>query len=157
MTSNMGSTSLVTAFEGGEHSPENLIQQIRPEFEQLFNPALMGRITLIPYLPLQVEALAQIITLKLQRLCRRYQQASEGQIQPSFSKRAINWIAERCQVRQSGARDIDQVLNQHLLPLLAEKVLDNNIASRFKIDSSGQRLILREQKKCNENGRLNAT
>jgi type VI secretion system protein VasG len=146
MTSNLASTSLVAAFEGGEHSPEALSQQIRPEFEQLFSPALMGRMTLIPYLPLQAEALAQIITLKLQRLCLRYQQASEGQMQPSFSKRTVNWIAERCKVRQSGARDIDQVLNQHLLPLLAEKVLENTTAARFKIDSSGQKLVLRAQK-----------
>lgn len=146
MTSNLASTSLMTAVEAGESNPEALCNLIRPEFERVFSPALMGRITLIPYLPLQPETLAQIIELKLHRLCLRYQQASEGKILPTFSKRMVNWVGEHCLVRQSGARDIDQVLNQHLLPQLAARVLQGEVAGAFKIDVSKNALILRAEK-----------
>lgn len=146
MTSNLASASLVAAWERGEHSPDALSQIIRPEFEQVFSPALMGRMTLIPYLPLQPEALTQIISLKLQRLCQRYQQACEGAHQPTFSKRAVAWVAERCKVNQSGARDIDQMLNQHLLPLLAARILQPFPITGFKIDASKQTLLLRNEK-----------
>lgn len=146
MTSNLASDTLVNTYESGEHSPEILSQVIRPEFEKLFSPALMGRMTLIPYLPLQAEALAQIITMKLQRLCVRYQQANEGNKRPLFNKRVIAWIAERCKTWQSGARDIDQVLSQHLLPLLSAELLQSTAGSDFKIDVKKKLLIVQKDK-----------
>lgn len=142
MTSNLASASLVSAWERGEHSPDALSNLIRPEFEQVFSPALMGRMNLIPYLPLQPEALTKIISLKLQRLCQRYQQACEGSFQPTFNKRAVTWVAKRCKVKQSGARDIDQILNQHVLPLLAERISLPTSAASFKIDATKQSLLL---------------
>lgn len=146
MTSNLASALLVNAVEEGECSPDALCRLIRPEFEQVFSPALMGRMTLIPYLPLQPEALAKIIELKLQRLCQRYQRTGEGKVLPKYNKRVVGWVAERCQVKQSGARDIDQVLNQQLLPLLAAQVLDNQGRGELKIDVSKNVLILRAEK-----------
>lgn len=142
MTSNLASATLVAAVDNGECDPETLCQLIRPEFERVFSPALMGRMTFIPYLPLQSDALAQIIHLKLQHLCHRYQQAGDNLPLPEFNSQVVEWVAERCHVRQSGARDIDQVLNQHLLPLLAESVLQRPMASRLNINISEQSLVL---------------
>lgn len=143
LTSNLASASLTAAFEAGEQDIEQLSNLIRPEFEQQFSPALMGRMTLIPYLPLQAEALEKIIALKLQRLCQRYQQTAESDRRLSWSKRVERWIAGRCQVRQSGARNIDQVINQHLLPLLAAWILQPGSSGELKIDVSKNALVLR--------------
>ncbi|WP_256682744.1 hypothetical protein [Buttiauxella agrestis] len=74
----------------------------------------MGRITLIPYLPLQPETLAKIIRIKLDRICQRYHSASLGEVQVSYCENVITWIAALCQMNQSGARDIDQVLTRHM-------------------------------------------
>ncbi|MCX9039111.1 type VI secretion system ATPase TssH [Citrobacter portucalensis] len=142
MTSNLASDVLVRAFENGEHSAEALIQVIRPEFDKVFSPALMGRITLIPYLPLTSEALELIITMKLQRLCQRYQHASKEKQQLTFTNQVVSWIAERCKVRQSGARDIDQMLNEYLLPLLASQVLREAPVTQFRIEVCPQGLTL---------------
>lgn len=142
MTSNLASATLVAAVDNGECDPETLSQLIRPEFERVFSPALMGRMTLIPYLPLQPDALAQIIHLKLQHLCHRYLQAGDNLPLPEFNSQVVEWVAGRCHVRQSGARDIDQILNQHLLPLLAESVLQRPTASRLNINISEQSLVL---------------
>lgn len=146
MTSNLASASITSAWECGEHSPDALSQLIRPELEKVFNPALMGRLRLIPYLPLQPDALAKIISQKFLCLCQRYQRASEESHTPTFTERAVTWVADRCKVKQSGARDIDQILNQHLLPLLSERVLLPSSAATFKIDATKQSLFLRAEK-----------
>ncbi|RJT36263.1 type VI secretion system ATPase TssH [Rahnella woolbedingensis] len=125
MTSNLASGHITAACAAGENSPEKLCELIRPEFERVFRPALMGRITLIPYLPLQPDTLAQIIRLKLGHICQRYDSASLGEIQLSYSESTVAWVAAMCKVNQSGARDIDQVLNQHMLPLLADNLLQD--------------------------------
>ena len=143
MTSNLASAALVTAAESGEHTLDTLRNLIRPECEKVFSMALTARMTLLPYLPLHPQALAQIIELKLQRLCQRYLQASEDNGLPTYSNRVVGWVAERCQVKQSGARDIDQVLNQHLLPLLTAQVLQGETTGAFKIDVSKNQLTLR--------------
>ncbi|WP_237932248.1 type VI secretion system ATPase TssH [Buttiauxella sp. S19-1] len=142
MTSNLASASLVSALENKELNQSELCSLIRPEFDQVFSPALMGRMTLIPYLPLRQEALAQIIELKLQRLCQRYERASESKVTPTWSHQVVTWVAEHCQVKQSGARDIDQVLNQHLLPLLAARKHQNNSENAFTIDVSAGAIVL---------------
>lgn len=143
MTSNLASATLTEACDRGEQSPVTLVQLIRPEFERVFTPALMGRMVLIPYLPLQPETLRKIIDLKLQCLCQRYQQATEGQILPVYTRRVVNWVAERCQVKQSGGRDIDQVLNQHLLPRLAGNIGKRGSSGSLKIDAGKNGITLR--------------
>lgn len=143
MTSNLASASLVAACEHGETSPDALCNIIRPEFEQVFSPSLMGRITLIPYLPLQPNELAQIIELKLTHLCRRYQSATESDLRPGWTPKVVNWVAERCQVSQSGARDIDQILTLHLLPALASQALTESARKKLKIDIRKNKLFLK--------------
>ncbi len=146
MTSNLASETLMATYDSGEISPEALCNAIRPEFERVFSPALMGRMTLTPYLPLSSDAMNTIIGLKLQRLCKRYQKAADASAQPGYSKRAVSWIAERCRVAQSGARDIDQVLNQHLLPLMADSALHGAPGIPLRIDVSKKVLTLRAEK-----------
>lgn len=143
MTSNLASAKITTACTEGEVSPETLCELIRPDFEHIFRPALMGRVTLIPYLPLQAKTLAQIIRLKLNRVCQRYHTASNGNVQLSYSESVVSWVAERCQVNQSGARDIDQVLSLHILPLLADTLLQEKraLAGGLKIGISKDKLM----------------
>lgn len=143
LTSNLASEALVNAWNAGECSPEALCNMIRPEFERVFTPALMARMTLIPYLPLQPDAMAEIITLKLQRLNHRYQRATEGEVSLVWSKRVVNWIAARCQRQQSGARDIDRVLEEYMLPLLATEVLNASVPGVVKILINNNALCLK--------------
>lgn len=143
MTSNLASAKITAACAEGETSPEALCTLIRPEFEHVFRPALMGRVTLIPYLPLQPKTLAQIIRLKLERICQRYHAASNGEVQLSYSESVVSWVAELCQVMQSGARDIDQALNRHILPLLTDTLLQDEkpVRGGLKIGVSKDKLV----------------
>ncbi|MEW7314503.1 type VI secretion system ATPase TssH [Buttiauxella gaviniae] len=143
MTSNLASARITSACMEGEVSPEALCDLIRPEFDHVFRPAFMGRVKLIPYLPLQAKTLAQIIRLKLDRICQRYHSVSNDEAQLSYSESVVAWVAKLCEVNQSGARDIDQVLNQHILPLLADNLLQekSTITGNLKIGISKDKLV----------------
>ncbi|EAY3718208.1 AAA family ATPase, partial [Salmonella enterica] len=141
MTSNIASTQLVSAFENGIHEPEMLRSIIRPEFEKALSPALMGRIVLIPFFPLQPETLELIVEKKLQQLCDRYQKAAKCRELPVWSGRVISWLAEHCELKQSGARDIDHVINQHLLPLITKSICQNSNSGTLTIDVDNNKLV----------------
>ena len=144
MTSNLASAQIITSCAAGESSPEVLCDLIRPEFERVFRPALMGRIKLIPYLPLLPKTLAQIIRLKLNNICKRYLSASNNMVHLIYSDSVVTWVSKRCQVNQSGARDIDQMLSQHILPVLADKLLqeDKAITGTMRISISKDKLVV---------------
>lgn len=133
LTSNLAGELIMKTWNTGECSLDQLDNIIRPEFERIFTPALMGRMTLIPYLPLQQEELEEIIILKLKKFDLRYQQATNDLVSLTWSKRVIHWIAERCQRQQSGARDIDRILQENILPLLATQVLKDIIPGEIQI------------------------
>ncbi|MFP2505024.1 type VI secretion system ATPase TssH [Buttiauxella gaviniae] len=128
LTSNLASEQIMAACEQKVMTREALCTLIRPEFDRVFRPALMGRVQLIPYLPLQGAALQQIIRLKLDSLIKRVN-ATDIDRQLSFSPKVVELIAEHCLVAQSGARDIDAVINSLLMPKLAEMILENASAA----------------------------
>lgn len=150
MTSNLGSAQIVTSCAAGESSHEVLCELIRPEFERVFRPALMGRIKLIPYFPLEPKTLAKIIRLKLNNICKRYLSASNNMVNLIYSDSVVTWISKRCQINQSGARDIDQMLSQHILPVLADKLLQED-----KVTAGTMRISIKKDKvtmwRSNEN------
>ncbi|MCE0798978.1 type VI secretion system ATPase TssH [Buttiauxella sp. S04-F03] len=125
LTSNLASEQIMTACEQKEMTSEALCALIRPEFDRVFRPALMGRVQLIPYLPIQGESLQQIIRLKLDKVGKRVA-AANGESQLKYQPKVVAFIAEHCLVAQSGARDIDAVINKLLMPLLADILLDNS-------------------------------
>jgi type VI secretion system protein VasG len=55
----------------------------------------------------------------------------------------VIWVAGLCLESQSGARDIDKVLNQHILPLLADTLLHEEkvLKSSLKIGVSKNKLV----------------
>jgi type VI secretion system protein VasG len=79
----------------------------------------MGRIQLIAYRPILGESLQRIIRLKIDKVAKRFTAASLGTLQFKYNARVVSWLAAHCLVAQSGARDIDAVLNKLLLPKLS--------------------------------------
>lgn len=145
MTSNLGSFPLMEVARDETNNYKKLCDLIRPECEKVLSPALMGRLTLIPYVALTSSILSEIAQLKIHKLCLRFSQIKDGNIYPAVSKKVIPWILEMCHVKQSGARDVEHVLNDSLLPLLSKHMLSGN-AQPFTIDVSNSKLILRKSK-----------
>ncbi|MFV8797448.1 AAA family ATPase, partial [Yersinia sp. LJYL362] len=123
LTSNLASDRIMSACGAGEITHDGFVELIRPEFDRHFRPAFMGRLRLIPYLPVVADTLASIIKLKLNKICERFSRAAGYESRLTYSDKVVKFFASRCRVEQSGAREIDSVLNRELLPLLTERLL----------------------------------
>ncbi len=102
-------------------SPKGLIEAIKPEMNKIFKPAFLGRMVLIPYYPVRDEALKQIIRLKLGKIQRRL--LENHKIKLTYDDAFLEAVAARCTEVESGARNVDNILTNSLLPDISRKIL----------------------------------
>ncbi|WP_292934076.1 type VI secretion system ATPase TssH [Noviherbaspirillum sp.] len=125
LTSNVASQSIMQACLNKSvdelPSAENLAEAIRPQLYKAFKPAFLGRMKVIPYYPLPDPTLAEIICLKLDRIKQRVQLNHKAKL--SFSSEVVDSVLARCTEVDSGARNVDHILNGTMLPQIAETVL----------------------------------
>ncbi|NQD94978.1 type VI secretion system ATPase TssH, partial [Pseudomonas sp. CrR25] len=122
MTSNLASERIASLCQGGQRpAADDLEQAIRPILSQHFKPALLGRMRVVPYYPIDGELLNQLVGLKLARFAERLQQRH---LQFSYTPALLENLAERCSHGDSGARLIDHLIDQHLQPLVVDRLLD---------------------------------
>ena len=95
---------------------------IRPILSKHFKPALLGRMEIVPFYPLAGEFLKSIIRLKLKKVVGRMQDSHRMRL--DVDDKVVDLIAARCQDPDSGARVIDHIVNQNLLPLLSTRLLE---------------------------------
>ncbi|MDJ0838741.1 MAG: type VI secretion system ATPase TssH [Acidobacteriota bacterium] len=122
MTSNLGS-AVLEEMCGEEPWPEvgELLEAIRPELNRFLKPALLARMTVIPYTPISEAVMKRIVGLKLRKVARRLKENHNIHLKADPS--LINSISDRCRLVEAGARNIDQILNGELLPQIAEEIL----------------------------------
>jgi type VI secretion system protein VasG len=122
MTSNLASERIASLCAGGERpAAEDLELAIRPQLSQHFKPALLGRMRVVPYYPMDGDLLRQLVGLKLARFGERL---ARRQLAFSHSDGLVEHLAERCTHGDSGARLIDHLIDQHLQPLVVDRLLD---------------------------------
>lgn len=125
LTSNVGSATMMQACLNKEAeempSPEELEAAIRPQLVKAFKPAFLGRLKVVPYYPLGDDVLASIITLKLDRIGQRV--AANHKATFHYDDTLVEAVLARCTEVDSGARNVDNILNGTLLPEVAEAVL----------------------------------
>ena len=88
---------------------------------KIFKPAFLGRMVLIPYYPVRDEALKQIIRLKLGKIQRRLKE--NHKITLTYDDAFLEAVASRCTEVESGARNVDNILTNSLLPDISRKIL----------------------------------
>jgi type VI secretion system protein VasG len=123
LTSNAATDTLMKLTADPETMPESevLATAIKPELNKIFKPAFLGRMLIVPYLPIRDEALKQIIRLKIGKIQRRLQE-THG-ISFEFDELLLDEIAKRCTEVESGARNVDNILSNTLLPELSRQLL----------------------------------
>jgi type VI secretion system protein VasG len=123
MTSNAGSDTIAALCADPETSPDagGLAEALRPELLKLFKPAFLGRVTLVPYFPLGDEVLRQIVRLQLDRIGSRVAETYKARF--SYASELVDAITARCREVETGARNIDHILNRGLLPELSKQAL----------------------------------
>jgi type VI secretion system protein VasG len=102
-------------------SSNGLVQALKPELNKIFKPAFLGRMVIIPYYPVRDEALKKIIRLKLGKIQRRIQE--NHRIVLSCDDKLIDQVAQRCTEVESGARNVDNILSNSLLPDISRQIL----------------------------------
>ena len=90
------------------------MKALKPELNKVFKPAFLGRLVIIPYFPVRDEALKMIVRLKLGKIQRRIQETH--QIALTYDEALIDEVAKRCTEVESGARNVDNILTNTLLP-----------------------------------------
>ena len=125
LTSNVGSSAIMQACLN--HPPEHwpsanqLIEQLKPSLYQQFKPAFLGRMQIVPYFPLHDDLLLKIIEHKLGKIIQRIQ--TQYQTEVTYSDDLLELILSRCTEVDSGARNVDHILNASVLPALATEIL----------------------------------
>ncbi|UNG18965.1 type VI secretion system ATPase TssH [Stutzerimonas zhaodongensis] len=122
MTSNLASDRIAGLCANGQcPAADDLEQAIRPQLAQHFKPALLGRMRVVPYYPIEGDVLEELVGLKLTRFGERL---ARRQLQFSHCPALLAHLAERCTHSESGARLIDHLIDQHLQPLVVDRLLD---------------------------------
>jgi len=121
MTSNLASDILFQKYNGGMTSPDDLFEELRPYLNQYFRPEFLGRIKPIVFLPLNAEAMRPIVEMKLNKIKKRLLQNRKMEV--TFDKKVIDDIAESCTRAETGARNIDAIIDRKLAPEISSQML----------------------------------
>ncbi|MGN7985021.1 type VI secretion system ATPase TssH [Burkholderia sp. 22313] len=125
LTSNVGSAAVMQAClnKPAEElpDPDALAETLRPQLYKTFKPAFLGRMKVVPYYPISDDVLAEIIELKLERIRRRIEANHKAAFE--WDESLVDAVLARCTEVDSGARNVDHILNGTLLPEIAGHVL----------------------------------
>jgi len=147
LTSNVGSSAIMQACLN--HPPENwpsakeLIEQLKPSLYQQFKPAFLGRMQIVPYFPLHDDLLLKIIEHKLGKIIQRVQMQYKTEV--TYSGDLLELILSRCTEVDSGARNVDHILNASVLPALATEILmalsEEKVPEKIQIEVENDEII----------------
>jgi type VI secretion system protein VasG len=123
LTSNAGTDTLMKLCADPETMPDavGLVNALKPELNKTFKPAFLGRLVIIPYFPLRDEGLQRIIVLKLGKIQRRLKETHK--IDLTYSEALVEEVGRRCTEVESGARNVDNILTNTLLPDISKQLL----------------------------------
>jgi type VI secretion system protein VasG len=129
LTTNAGTDTMAKLCADPETmpGPEGLVKALKPELNKIFKPAFLGRMVLIPYLPIRDENLKQIIRLKLGKIQGRIQE--NHKIELTYDAALVQEVANRCTEVESGARNVDNILTNTLLPDISRQLLGRMAAN----------------------------
>jgi len=125
LTSNVGSAQIMQAClnKPAEEIPDAqaLGEALRPILYKSFKPAFLGRMKVVPYYAVSDEVLQKIIRLKLDRIAARV--AVNHKARFEYDTKLVEAVLARCTEVDTGARNVDHILNGSLLPEIAGQVL----------------------------------
>jgi type VI secretion system protein VasG len=122
MTSNLATDILTNlGMQDPRPSVEELTAAIRPALSRHFRPALLARMTIVPFYPIGEESMKEIVGLKLGQLRKRLM--DNHAIVLEYPAQVVEQIARRCTEVETGARNIDHIMQGTLLPRISSEIL----------------------------------
>lgn len=125
MTSNLATHEIESLVQQSKHIDAHIVAEaIRPTLNTHFKPALLARMNVLPFLPLNDEAMTDIIVHKLNNVSKRLKK--HHKLTLSYDKKLVSFILSNCRLSETGARNIDAVINRQLLPQLSTQLLTHD-------------------------------
>lgn len=122
LTSNLGSDALMQNLETVEAASHDALEAaMRPHLEGFVKPALLARMRILIYRPLNRETLRRIITLRLSQQAQRLSQVRK--LKFTWDDAAIELIESLCNHAENGARMVEQVIERWVLSAIADETL----------------------------------
>jgi type VI secretion system protein VasG len=129
MTSNLGSDHLMQLLqEQPDASDGDLHELLRPILRDHFQPALLARFQTVIYRPLGQVAMRTIVGMKLNQVSRRL--ARHYGMKTVMADSLMDALTDACLLPDTGARNIDSLLNQQILPVLSQQLLTHMAAGQ---------------------------
>lgn len=124
LTSNLATDVITQMCVESETLPtvEEITAAIKPILSAHFKPALLARMQIVPFLPLGADVIADIVKLKLRKVEQRLEHSQKLEL--VYGDDVTDAIAARCTDVESGARNVDHILNGSLLPKIATDILE---------------------------------
>ncbi|QKJ01739.1 type VI secretion system ATPase TssH [Yersinia mollaretii] len=122
MTANLGSDHLMQLLdEQPEATHSDLHELLRPILRDHFQPALLARFQTLIYRPLDATALRTIVEMKLAQVAKRLNK--HYGLHCTIEESLYDTLVAACLLPDTGARNIDSLLNQQILPVLSQQLL----------------------------------
>jgi len=139
LTSNLGTDLVMKACADEETMPDApaLADMIRPDLIKHFKPAFIGRLKVVPYFPITDTNMRKIIKLKLDKVVKRMKE--NRNVVMTYDEQIVDAIAKRCTEVESGARNVDHILTNTLLPDMSRELL-SRMAAGLQIKTVGVKM-----------------
>ncbi|MBV8045264.1 type VI secretion system ATPase TssH [Pluralibacter sp.] len=122
MTSNLGSDHLMQLLdEQPEATEADLHELLRPILRDHFQPALLARFQTVIYRPLAEAAMRTIVEMKLAQVSKRLHR--HYGLSTNIGESLYDALTAACLLPDTGARNVDSLLNQQILPVLSQQLL----------------------------------
>lgn len=122
MTSNLGSDALMQYLSQQPAAADcELHDLLRPVLRDHFQPALLARFQTVIYRPLNQTAMRTIVQMKLAQVSQRLQH-HYGLVM-HIGEALYDNLTAACLLPDSGARNVDSLLDQQILPVLSQQLL----------------------------------
>ena len=130
LTTNAGTELITNLCKDPElmPEPEGIAKALREPLLKVFPPALLGRLVVIPYYPLNDEMIGAIARLQLGRIEKRIRE--NHKVPFTYDDAVVKLIASRCTELESGGRMIDAILTNTVLPKISEEILKGMMEGR---------------------------
>ncbi|QBR50155.1 type VI secretion system ATPase TssH [Erwinia sp. QL-Z3] len=129
MTANLGSDPLMQLLdEQPEATEADLHELLRPILRDHFQPALLARFQTVIYRPLAETAMRTIVQMKLEQVSKRLR--CHYDLTTHIDESLFDALTSACLLPDTGARNVDSLLNQQILPVLSQQLLTHMAAKQ---------------------------
>ncbi|OUG41501.1 type VI secretion system ATPase TssH [Klebsiella michiganensis] len=129
MTSNLGSDHIMQLLdEQPDATDSDLHELLRPLLRDHFQPALLARFQTVVYRPLTQPAMRMIVEMKLNQVSRRL--SRHYGMKTDIEESLYDALSAACLLPDTGARNVDSLLNQQILPVLSQQLLSHMAAGQ---------------------------